>query len=109
MKYYFLALATLVTVCVGCQSAGVDRMASRSAAAHLSDSDQIVARGNDHGRASNFVNPPANLMLRPGPGVDGPGPGVLNPIGMSSNAFTGRTTQVKFVEPEGMSVGWQIA
>ena len=110
MKYYFLALATLVTVCVGCQSAGVDRMASRSASAHLSDSDEIIARGNDHGRAGNFVNPPANLMLRPGPGVDGPGPGVLNPIGMASaGGFTGRTTQIKFVEPEGMSIGWQIA
>ena len=110
MKYYFLAFATLVTVCVGCQSAGVDRMASRSASAHLSDSDEIIARGNDHGRAGNFVNPPANLMLRPGPGVDGPGPGVLNPIGMASaGGFTGRTTQIKFVEPEGMSIGWQIA
>ena len=44
------------------------------------------------------------------PGVDGPGPGVLNSIGMASaGTFTGRTTQVKFVEPEGMSVGWQIA
>ena len=110
MKYYFLALATLVTVCVGCQSAGVDRMASRSGSAHLSSSDETIARGNDHGRAHNFVNPPANLMLRPGPGVDGPGPGVLNPIGMASaGSFTGRTTQIKFVEPEGMSIGWQIA
>jgi hypothetical protein len=110
MKYYFLALATLVTVCVGCQSAGVDRMASRSGSVHLSGSDEIIARGNDHGKAGNFVNPPANFMLRPGPGVDGPGPGVLNPIGMASaGSFTGRTTQIKFVEPEGMSIGWQIA
>ena len=109
MKYYFLALATLVTVCVGCQSAGVDRLASRSASAHLSDADEVIARGNDNGRARNYVNPPANQMLRPGPGVDGPGPGVLNPIGMASaGAFTGRTTQIKFVEPEGMSIGWQI-
>ena len=110
MKYYFLALATLVTVCVGCQSAGVDRMASRSGSVHLSGPDETIARGNDHGQAHNFVNPPANLMLRPGPGVDGPGPGVLNPMGMASaGSFTGRTTQIKFVEPEGMSIGWQIA
>jgi len=109
MKYYFLALATLVTVCVGCQSAGVDRMASRSGAANLSGSNEMIARGNDHGQAGNFVCPPANLMLRPGPGVDGPGPGVLNPIGMASaGTFTGRTTQIKFIEPEGISVGWQI-
>jgi hypothetical protein len=110
MKYYFLALATVVTVCVGCQSSGGDRMSSRSGGARLSDSDQIIARGNiDHGNRTDYVAPPAGYMMRPGPGVDGPGPGVLNPIGMASaSTFTGRTTQVKFVEPEGMAVGWQI-
>jgi hypothetical protein len=108
MKYYFLALATLVTVCVGCQSAGVGT-ASRSGSAHLSGSDGIVARGNyGSGGGGPHVAPPANLMAAPGPGVAGPGPGVLNPIGMSSaNSFTGRSTQISFVEPE-MTIGWQI-
>lgn len=107
MKYYFLALATLVTVCVGCQTAGVDRYASRSGSARLSD--EVIARGQDNGRRADYVAPPAIQMLRPGPMVDGPGPGVLNPIGLASaNTFSGRTTQIKFLEPEGMSVGWQI-
>jgi hypothetical protein len=113
MKYYFLALATLVTVCVGCQSAGVST-ASRTGSAYLSGSDEIVARGNygnyAPGGNCNYFAPPANMMVAPGPGVAGPGPGVLNPIGMgSANAFTGRSTQVKFVEPEGMTIGWQIS
>ncbi|MBI3864978.1 MAG: hypothetical protein HY290_24145 [Planctomycetia bacterium] len=111
MKYYFLAVATVVTVCVGCTSTGGDRLASRHGAAYLSDSEEFVARGKiDHGHQANYVMPPAAMVARPGPGVDGPGPGVLNMIGMASaNSFTGRTTQIKFVEPEGMSVGWQIA
>ena len=112
MKYYFLALATLVTVCVGCQTAGVGT-ASRSGSAHLSSSDEVVARGNyssyGNGGNCNYFAPPANQMAAPGPGVAGPGPGVLNQIGMlSANAFNGRTTQIRFVEPEGMTVGWQI-
>ena len=107
MKYYFLALATVVTVCVGCQATGVDRYASTSGSARLSD--EVVVRGQDRGRRSDYLAPPAVQMIRPGPGVDGPGPGVLNPIGLASaSTFTGRTTQIKFVEPEGMSVGWQI-
>jgi len=109
MKYYFLALATLVTVCVGCQSAGADRMASTRGSANLSG-DEIVARGNfGNGGRGNYFAPPAAMMAAPGPGVAGPGPGVLNPIGMASaNSFSGRSTQIKFIEPEGMSVGWQI-
>jgi hypothetical protein len=109
MKYYFLAFATMVTVCVGCTSGGGNRLASRSGSARLSDFDGVVARGKiDHGNQGNYVMPPANLVANPGPMVDGPGPGVLNAIGMA-NTFTGRTTQIKFVEPEGMSVGWRIA
>src|SRR5215475_3972527 len=104
MKYYFLALATLVTVCVGCQTAGVGT-ASRSGSARLSSSDEIVARGNyssyGNGGYCNYFAPPANQMA-------GPGPGVLNQIGMGFNNFAGRTTQIKFVDPEGMTVGWQI-
>jgi hypothetical protein len=106
MRYYFLALATIVAVCTGCQSAGHDRLAAKSA---LVGSDEIVARGNDTGRCDRYYAPPAGLMARPGPMVDGPGPGVLNNIGMPSGGLmAGRSTQVKFLEPEGMSIGWQI-
>ncbi|MGQ0635599.1 MAG: hypothetical protein ACT4QC_13375 [Planctomycetaceae bacterium] len=72
---------------------------------------EIVARANNDmgGRHQNYVAPPAGYMLRPGPMVDGPGPGVLCPIGMdSANSGMGRSTQVKFLEPDGMAIGWQI-
>jgi hypothetical protein len=107
MKYYFLALATLVTVCLGCQSGGGNNVSSMSGAAHLSSSDQIIARGNNAATHGAYFAPPAGLLAAPGPMVAGPGPGVLAPIGRPP-AFTGRSTQIKFVEPEGMSVGWQI-
>src|SRR5260370_42565536 len=113
MKYYFLALATLVTVCVGCEWGPNGRMAGGQATSMLGGPDQgVIARGNLGGGYAghgNYFAPPANLMLHPGPGVEGPGPGVLNPIGLASaNSFSGRSTQIKFVEPEGMPIGWQI-
>ncbi|MFV2069279.1 MAG: hypothetical protein ACC645_20125 [Pirellulales bacterium] len=80
--------------------------------------------------------PPAQMMMRPGPGVGGPGPGVLsrgdiNPMGggmggmaygpggggtcgLGGGAFYGMgagtppTSQLAFVNPEGMTVGWDI-
>ena len=55
MRYYFLALGALVVVCMGC--AGVD--------------GQSVLKTNE------YVAPPAAMMQRPGPMVDGPGPGVM--------------------------------
>jgi len=109
MKYYFLALATLVTVCVGCQSGGGNSMSSMSGSAHLSSSDEIIARGNHSSTHGAYFAPPAGMLAGPGPMVAGPGPGVLNGIGMGApGGYTGRSTQIKFVEPEGMSVGWQI-
>lgn len=110
MRYYFLALATVVAVCVGCQTAGVNGVAAKSGPATLDQTEAIVARGNDgYSRHQHYFAPPAGQMLRPGPMVDGPGPGVLNPIGMASaQGMSGHTTQVKFIDPEGMSIGWQI-
>jgi hypothetical protein len=109
MRYYFLALATLVAVCVGCQSTGHDGLSASGHPLSLHD-DGFVARANFHDSGRHpYYAPPAGLMARPGPMVDGPGPGVLNPVGMTSSAADGnRTTQVKFLEPEGMSIGWQI-
>lgn len=86
MKYYFLALGTVVFVCVGCAM----------------DGKQISHKGEYHA-------PPAEMMMRPGPMVDGPGPGVIPmmapppvlPMQLS-------TTQVRFVGPDGMHIGWQI-
>lgn len=94
MRYYFLGLGALVVVCMGC--AGID-----------SGTSSILAN-REH------VAPPAAMMSRPGPMVDGPGPGVLGmlgqpgaggPMGMPAPPMS---TQVKFLGPEVMAVGWQV-
>ncbi|MGH7129621.1 MAG: hypothetical protein ACREIV_13710, partial [Planctomycetaceae bacterium] len=84
MKYYFLGLGTLLFVCVGC----------------LADGQQIIDKGEYHA-------PPAQQMLRPGPMVDGPGPGVLPmPAPPPVRAFATANTQIRFRNPPGMSIGW---
>lgn len=86
MKYYFLALGTVVVVCVGCAM----------------DGQQLTHKGEYHA-------PPAAMMQRPGPMVDGPGPGVIPlmaPPPMQPAALS--TSQIRFVGPDGMHVGWQI-
>ncbi len=103
MKLYFLALATLLIVCVGCAY----------------DGQQAMHRNEFHA-------PPAEMMVRPGPMVGGPGPGVIGPMAsggvMQASAVCPapampypamapaemRTSQVRFLGPEGMSIGWQI-
>ncbi len=104
MKPYFLGLATLLVVCVGCAVSKSDF-----------SGDCIVDRGA-------YTAPPAAMLAHPGPMVDGPGPGVLQVmhqeyqpqlaaagIGGSAVNPTGATTQIKFLGPEGMMVGWQVA
>ncbi len=86
MKYYFLALGTIVFVCVGCQV----------------DGQQIFDKGEYHA-------PPAAMQMRPGPMVDGPGPGVIPPLAPPPpRMMVPQTTQVRFLRPEGMQIGWQI-
>ncbi|MCA9089823.1 MAG: hypothetical protein KDA90_14460 [Planctomycetaceae bacterium] len=115
MRIYFLALGTLLIVCVGC--------------AH--DGQQLV---NHHGE---YHAPPAEMLAHPGPMVGGPGPGVMlasanggmvqpgmmppgmMPPGMGCPPGPGmgmmppmqapaQSTQVRFLGPEGMQIGWQI-
>jgi hypothetical protein len=98
MKYYFLALGTVVVVCVGCAM----------------DGNQLTNKGEYHA-------PPPGMISRPGPMVDGPGPGVLpmmagpgGPMGMPYGCPTPppagppATTQIRFVGPDGMHIGWLI-
>ena len=86
MKYYLFALATLVVVCVGCAY----------------DGQQVVPRHDQ------YVAPPAAMMQRPGPMVDGPGPGVLPMLAQPGPGAVMKTSQVRFVGPAGMSVGWVV-
>ncbi len=63
--------------------------------------------------------PPANMLMEPGPGVGGPGPGVLaaaelggppgGPYGPYGPGMGGMmTSQVAFSSPDGMAVTWDI-
>lgn len=45
--------------------------------------------------------------MHPGPGVDGPGPGVMSY--QPSMPSPGMTSQIAFVGPEGMSVTWDVS
>ncbi|SFI47860.1 hypothetical protein [Planctomicrobium piriforme] len=132
MRLYFLALGTLLIVCVGCAV----------------DGQQVLHKNEYHA-------PPAEMMAHPGPMVGGPGPGVMGPHltaasheramggpagpgygmpmnmscppsgmacppggggygpppGMALAMMAGgppRTSQVRFLGPEGMTIGWQI-
>ncbi len=50
--------------------------------------------------------PPSQMMMHPGPGVDGPGPGV---VGWPDEGMaTGRTSQVLFAGPDSMQVAWDV-
>lgn len=51
--------------------------------------------------------PPAQMLMEPGPGVGGPGPGIIppaEPLPMGPLP----TSQVAFTSPEGMSVSWDV-
>lgn len=50
--------------------------------------------------------PPAERMMHPGPGVGGPGPGVMSY--QPAIPAPSQTTQVAFVGPEGMIVNWDV-
>ena len=55
--------------------------------------------------------PPAQMLAEPGPGVGGPGPGIMPPMPYTPAPGMGGpppTSQVAFVSPEGMAVNWDI-
>ena len=84
MRLYFLALGTLLVVCVGCQM----------------DGQQMVDN-------NEYVAPPAQQLAHPGPMVDGPGPGVMPMLAPPPpRSFQTQSTQVRFVGPDGMHIGW---
>ncbi|MCA9025222.1 MAG: hypothetical protein KDA86_08430 [Planctomycetaceae bacterium] len=97
MKLYFLALGTLLIVCVGC-----------------------AGNGHEVFHKDEYHAPPAAMLAAPGPMVAGPGPGVMGmgPGGMipgppgggygAAPDYANKTSQVRFLGPEGMAVGWQI-
>jgi hypothetical protein len=55
--------------------------------------------------------PPAEMLMEPGPGVGGPGPGVMATAELSGSPFgpgAMQTSQVAFTSPEGMAVAWDV-
>jgi hypothetical protein len=67
------------------------------------------------------VLPPAAMLQHPGPGVDGPGPGVIMPVSYEAAlesagfgpggpaAMVGPASQISFIEPAGMQVQWDVS
>ncbi len=51
--------------------------------------------------------PPASMLMHPGPGVDGPGPGVM--MYQPTMPAPAMTSQIAFVGPEGTTVTWDIS
>ena len=51
--------------------------------------------------------PPAQMLMEPGPGVGGPGPGIMATAPVY-NGGAESTSQVAFVSPEGMAVAWDV-
>ena len=107
MRFYFLTLGTLLVVCLGCAA----------------DGQNIVKR-------NEFNAPPAAQLAAPGPMVAGPGPGVMGPIRQVSHQMgapmmappmggarmpmmaapqaAAAKSQIRFLGPEGMVIGWKI-
>jgi len=51
--------------------------------------------------------PPASVLMHPGPGVDGPGPGVM--MYQPAAPMPSMASQIAFVGPDGMSVSWDVS
>ncbi|HVX15297.1 MAG TPA: hypothetical protein VHC22_29175 [Pirellulales bacterium] len=52
--------------------------------------------------------PPAQQIMHPGPGVDGPGPGVMM-LGDPGPPVVAAASQVVFAGPEGMIITWDVS
>ena len=66
----------------------------------------VMAATGCHKPAAHNNLPPAEMLAHPGPGVDGPGPGVL----VYSPAYppVGAASQIYFVGPDGLNVQWDV-
>ena len=62
--------------------------------------------GGGNGGVRNNL-PPASMLMHPGPGVDGPGPGVM--MYQPGAPVPLQAAQIAFVGPEGMLVNWDVS
>jgi hypothetical protein len=90
MRFYFLVLGTILLVAVGCQMDGTFT------------GQQAVDR-------NEFVAPPAAMLAHPGPMVDLPRPALMASMApQAPRSFQSQSTQVRFANPAGMGIGWQV-
>jgi hypothetical protein len=69
---------------------------------------QEACRRDGHGNGGVRNNlPPASMLMHPGPGVDGPGPGVM--MYQPAPPLPAQAVQVGFTGPDGMVVNWDVA
>ena len=92
MRYGKYVLALVVAI-AGCQ--GFCRQ----------DECRRDGHGNGNGGVRNNL-PPASMLMHPGPGVDGPGPGVM--MYQPAAPLPAQALQVAFTGPDGMVVNWDV-
>jgi hypothetical protein len=68
----------------------------------------VCRQGGPGGRTLGVGNnlPPAAMLMHPGPGVDGPGPGVM--MYQPAIPLPAQAAQVVFAGPEGMVINWDV-
>ncbi|HTU27449.1 MAG TPA: hypothetical protein VMF30_18710 [Pirellulales bacterium] len=72
---------------------------------HFNDTSTIIPPVGKFTHENNL--PPAEMLMEPGPGVGGPGPGVMMPPMMPPIAV--QASQIAFVGPDGLSVTWDVS
>jgi len=95
---YGLLLAGLATMAAGC-------------AIPVNSPDPLLSKHRPVHVPKVNVLPPAQMMMHPGPGVDGPGPGVfMTGVPVSDPGMLGPvpTSQIGFVSMDGMQVNWDV-
>jgi hypothetical protein len=122
MRLYFLGLGTVLIVCVGCASDGQQLLKNNDyhapPAAMLANPGPMVGGPGPGVMQTAYQapsGPPRGPAYGPGPGGPpggpgyGPGPGAPHMMGLTPGLPMVRpTSQVRFLGPEGMHVGWQI-
>ena len=66
----------------------------------------VMAAVGCHNPVSHSNLPPSEMLAHPGPGVGGPGPGVLTY--QPAAPAVAAASQIYFVGPEGLTVQWDV-
>lgn len=109
MRLYFLTLGTLLIVCVGCASDGQQLLHKNEyvapPAAMLANPGPMVGLSPGVMSVSSQVQPAAGAYPAACPADCPPGYGGYGGYGMEGPP---RTSQIKFLGPDGVNIGWQI-